>query len=330
MDFARHIRGRKQKLLLVGVWVNRNWILGNWLKEVNSRNPATSKIYWVLSIFGGKHFWERFIQFPLPNYGGYFFSYPSIFESYLNRNPEKYINRSIVNYTHNTEDLGSLAHQAKVLNQSYSVHFNCSADSQALIEAGLNPNLVRIVLGAVDDDCKKLDLPRESKTVLLASKYSDRKGLHVLPDVIRALPDWKFIILGRGWENFLEENSLLSLDSVEYHFFNKKNRNILMSRASCFLSLSTLEGGPIPLIEAMSMGVVAVATNTGFAKDVILNGINGVIISNPPTIDEVVTAIRRSSTLTSEVSKLISSLTWDRIADFVVADFEGILEKYDS
>jgi glycosyltransferase involved in cell wall biosynthesis len=103
-----------------------------------------------------------------------------------------------------------------------------------------------------------------------------------------------------------------------------------MSRASCFLSLSTLEGGPIPLIEAMSMGVVAVATSTGFAKDVILDGINGVIISNPPTVDEVVTAIRRSSTLTGEVSKLIASLTWDRIADFVAADFEGILDKNDN
>ena len=89
-------------------------------------------------------------------------------------------------------------------------------------------------------------------------------------------------------------------------------------------------GGPIPLIEAMSMGVVAVATNTGFAKDVILDGINGIIISNPPTIVEIVTAIRRSSTLTSEVSTLISSLTWDRIADIVVADFEKILEKNDS
>ena len=171
----RSLRTKKSRsLLLVGVWVNRNWILGNWVKEIALRSQGAAHIHWTFSVFAQKHFWERFVKYPLPKYGAYFFSYPSMFESYLKLNPDRYRHRSIVNYTHNTEDLGSLAHQAKVLNQSYSVHFNCSADSQALLEAGLNPNLVRIVLGAVDDDCKRLDLPRESKTVLLASKYSDR------------------------------------------------------------------------------------------------------------------------------------------------------------
>jgi hypothetical protein len=46
--------GRRQKMLLVGVWANRNWILGNWIKEVKARSPQTFRVSWVPTIFAGK------------------------------------------------------------------------------------------------------------------------------------------------------------------------------------------------------------------------------------------------------------------------------------
>lgn len=314
-----------QSLLLVGVWINRNWILGNWIKEIHSRNVDSSSICWILSVFAQKHFWEKFVKFPLPKYGAYFFSYPSIFESFLKSNPAQYKNRSIVNYTHNMDELGNLQHQSEILNQAYSVHFNCSRDAEVLVEAGLEPTKIRLVFGAVDDDCiQQRSIVREPKTILLASRYSERKGLNIFPRIVELLPEWKFIILGRGWEDFLKETNLESNSNIEYIFFNKETRNNTMSRASIFLSLSKLEGGPMPLIESMSMGVIPVATDTGFARDVIMDGRNGKIIPNPPTAEQVCEAILMADDLVDSPRASVQHLNWNRISNIVMGDAREI------
>jgi glycosyltransferase involved in cell wall biosynthesis len=320
-------RNHSQHLLLVGVWVNRNWILGNWIREVHKRNQHNTKVKWVLSVFAQKHFWERFVKFPLPNYGAYFFSYPSMFESNLRSNPKRYRKCSIVNYTHNMAELGSFSHQAEILNEAYSVHFNCSTDANILIAHGLDASKVRVVLGAIDEDCRRqTGIDREKKTILLASQFSERKGLDVFPEVVRLLPEWKFLILGRGWEDFLKENKLFSASNVEYQFFDKQSRNVAMSKATIFLSLSKLEGGPIPLIESMSMGVIPIATDTGFAKDVITHGSNGLIIPNPPTAVEVRDAILEASNLKGSPEGSVTGLNWTRISNIVMADAQEIFD----
>jgi len=318
-------KANPKSLLLVGVWINRNWILGNWIKEVQIRNPNSTKLHWMASVFAEKHFWEKYVKFPLPKYGAYFFSYPSMFESYLKSNPKRYKNRSIVNYTHNLEELGSLKHQATLLNQSHSVHFNCSADAEALVAVGLEPTKVRMIFGAVDEDCKlQVGITRESKTILLASRYGERKGLDVFPTLVELLPEWKFIILGRGWEDFLKNENLLGNPNIEYQFFNKSARNIAMSRATIFLSLSKLEGGPIPLIESMAMGVIPVATDTGFARDLIVQGKNGLVIPNPPTALQVRDAILIAETLTGSPQESVKDLNWDRLSGIIMNDAQEI------
>lgn len=326
---SRKIRGSRS-LLLVGVWVNRNWILGNWIKEIESRSQGLARVHWIGSVFAQKHFWEKFIKFPLPNYGAYFFSYPSIFESYLRSSPERYENRSIVNYTHNLEELGDLHHQAQILNRAHSIHFNCSSNANSLIEAGLDKEKVRLVYGAIDFDCRQQEgVKREPKTILLASRFSERKGLDLFPEIVKLLPNWKFIILGRGWENFLIETKLAENPNIDYQFFNKEARNLAVGRATLFLSLSNLEGGPIPLIESMSAGVIPIATDTGFARDVITHGKNGIVIPNPPTAMQVYEAILAAVDLKGLPQESVKHLTWDRLADIVMRDAEAIWNNGD-
>lgn len=319
---------RMHCILLIGLWINRNWILGNWIKEITTRHPEETQIHWIASVFSGKKWWERLVRFPIPEYGAYFFSYPSIFETYIKTNEAKYKNKSIVNYTHNMDELGSLRHQAQVLNKAYSVHFNCSRDSEKLILNGLNERKVRIVYGAVDDDCKLVPgIEREPKSILLASKFGPRKGLEILPDLISELTDWKFLILGRGWQKFLKNSGLSEKPNLEYHHFDKKSRNVLMSRASVFLSLSNLEGGPIPLLESIQMGLIPIATDTGFARDFIKNQHNGFLLSNPPTTREVRNAIISLAKIKSISNDSVKQLNWDRLAEIVMSDARMIMAK---
>jgi len=310
-------------MLLIGVWANRNWILGNWLKEARVRSPRDFDIFWVPFIYAGKRKSERFIRFYIPTRNSYFFSYITIFENYFKRNPERFRNKSIVLYPHNESEMGDLDHQAKVLNEAYKTYFFCSADAKQLIAHGLNEAKIEVAYCAVDNDCvPNIGEEKDKKTVILASRFGPRKGLEALPEVIRSMKDFHFIALGRGWEDFIANNNLDSEPNFEYYQFNKDSRNKYFSRAGIFLSLSNLEGGPVPLIEAISMGCIPVATRTGFAEDLIVDKESGLLLSLYPSTSEIASALRDAITL--DAKPVNGYLTWDRITQLMIRDKRAI------
>jgi glycosyltransferase involved in cell wall biosynthesis len=314
---------RSTKVILVGVWANRNWILGNWLKEVKKRKPEIFRIRWTPFIYANRFMLERIFVTPLPKRAIYFFSYPTIFAKYYSMNPKRFYQRSMVLYPHNETEMGSVKDQVSLLNESFAVYFFCSRDAENLIANGLEPQKARLAYCAVDVDCIPSNMNQNpDNTVVLASRYSPRKGLKILPEIISSCPNLNFVALGRDWGQFIEDSGLAKLKNFEHHEFNLKSRNFFLSKASIFLSLSTLEGGPVPLIEAMSMGCRVVTTDTGFARDLIKDGVDGILLSNPPTVDEVVQALKRANNL--KIKPDVSWLTWDRITRMMLQDVNEI------
>lgn len=72
------------------------------------------------------------------------------------------------------------------------------------------------------------------------------------------------------------------------------------------------------------MGVIPIATDTGFARDLILDGKNGIVIPNPPTPTQVYEAILTASELTGSPQKSVEHLSWERLANIVLGDAEAI------
>ena len=126
--------------------------------------------------------------------------------------------------------------------------------------------------------------------------------------------------MGRGWDNFLHQERLLSLPNLIYVQFNKKNRSKYFSKAKIFLSLSNLEGGPVPLIESMALGVIPISTSTGFAPEFIQDGVNGYLIPINPDPNFVVSKIISVDKLIERPEISVSNLTWDRIAKLTYSD----------
>jgi glycosyltransferase involved in cell wall biosynthesis len=316
-------------MLLIGVFANRNWILGNWLKEVNQRAPRIFSVVWVPTIFAGKRWFEKYIPKFLPKRQAYFFSYLTIFEKYFNNNVSKYSNNSIVLYPHNEPELGSLVHQAQILNNAHAVYFFCSDDANALVSSGLIESKVRIALCAVDVDCVPNKYTERSKNMVVrASRYGPRKGLDILPEIVKSRPNLNFVALGRGWENFLEFSNLSNQVNFKYIELSKESRNKYFSEAKIFLSLSNLEGGPVPLIEAMSMGVYPIATKTGFAPDLINSKKSGILIQVNPEISQVLSAL--DDALSIEPVNTAGHLTWDRITTMMISDLYEITNQNNS
>lgn len=321
----RIFKWNSKHLILVGVWANRNWILGNWIKEVRLRHQNVFRLWWVPSIYAGKRFIEKIIVFPIPNAQAYFFSYPTIFKFYLEKNPKKFRNNSLVLYPHNEPEMGSIKEQVKLLNEAYKVYFYCRKDSENLFLEGLNKNKIVIANCAIDNDCiLDKSVTRSQKTVVLASKFGPRKGSELLPDLFNRLSDWDFIIMGRNWEAFLRQNRINELSNFRYVNFNKTNRSKYFSMAKIFLSLSNLEGGPVPLIESMSLGVIPISTRTGFAPEFIKDGLNGFLLPLNPSTDLIESKIRSVDELSEKPEDSVSHLTWDRIARLTFMDFMNI------
>jgi glycosyltransferase involved in cell wall biosynthesis len=312
-------------MVLIGVWANRNWILGNWIKEVKLRHPSNFKLWWVPSIYAGKRKLEKYIRVPIPKAKAYFFSYPTIFRFYLEKKPKKFINNSLVLYPHNEPEMGSVFEQVELLNMAHKVYFYCKQDAENLVLNGLKKEKIVIANCAVDNDCvldhKEI---REQKTIILASKFGPRKGAELLPGIVKKLPDWNFIVMGRGWGNFIKQEKLLNTPNFTYVQFNKKNRSKYFSKAKIFLSLSNLEGGPVPLIESMALGVIPISTSTGFAPEFIKDGTNGYLLPLNPDPDFVVSKIVSVDKLSENPEFSVALLTWDRIARLTYNDLLSI------
>ena len=315
-------------LIWVGVYANKDWILGNWIRECSKRLPLQSKIWWSPFSFAKNNWVERYIPPRLPEASAYFFSYPTLFKKYLG---QKDIGRkSIVLYTHNEQpELSTDEDQVSLLNKAHSVHFFSSHDASRLKAMGLKSEKIRLVNGAVDIDMSAslFNWDERDKTVLMASKFGYRKGPDKIPSIVRTLPDWKFILLGRGWENFLNETALLSEPNFEYLAFNKQSRNEKFPRSKVFLSTSILEGGPIPLLEAMFSGMFPVVSNTGFAIDLLGSDSKHHVFdisSNTKLICEMISsAFDRSA----ELHRIACIYSWDRISRIVYQDFLQICMK---
>ena len=77
----------------------------------------------------------------------------------------------------------------------------------------------------------------------------------------------------------------------------------------------------------MALGVAPVATNTGFARDVILKSDTGIIIPINETVLKIREAITSAALLQGDISGAVSHLTWDRIAKLTFEDLSQIASK---
>jgi glycosyltransferase involved in cell wall biosynthesis len=301
---------------------NYRWILGHWVRQISKCVPGSSTIWWIPISFSKSGILNEILKkFPLPRSRAYFFTQPTLFENYLRNMPERLEGRAVVLYTHNDNSLGDDLHQVEVLSKCNKVHFMCSLDAERLVKSGLAVAKARTILGAVDSNCFKiLSVERKEKSILLSSKFGPRKGGNVLSDLVKSMPEWTFTILGTGWEEYIHEKGLNNYSNFEYILWNESARNYLMSRHTIFLSLSNLEGGPIPLIEALNCGMFAIATDTGFARDIIADGINGRILPIESDYEKVKSSIIDAKLNEAKSIESVSELSWDRLARLYLCD----------
>jgi glycosyltransferase involved in cell wall biosynthesis len=284
----------------------KGWILDAICREIGSRQPKS----WVVVDHSS----------PPPPARNLFFSHFSLLELFAKNYPEALTASNVfVWYTHpRDEDANSIAHNLQLFNQTTCMIFTCEANRQLWVERGLDPTKGAVVLGAADP-VLFCGHRRGGGVVGLSSSFYERKNPDLLLDVVKSLPHRNFTLIGRHWNRYARFEELLALPNFKYLSLSYRDYPRAYATFDVFLSISSLEGGPIPLIEAMMCNSVPVASRTGFAPDVIEHGQNGYIFEIEDGPERVSALIERAFALDTDVRKTVERFSWDRFSAEIVA-----------
>lgn len=184
-----------------------------------------------------------------------------------------------------------------------------------LIIHGCENRKLHVNVGAADPEKFYFtDDGSERKYIGFSSAFYHRKNPSLIISIVKAMPEYEFLLLGKGWrcvDYFKDIEALSNLTYVETNYDNYPDYYRMMK---VFVSTSFIEGGPIPLVEAMMAGAIPVVSNTGFANDLVENCVNGFVFNCDDDLQSIVEKIKYSFQVNKFERGLPYSCSWDSFA----------------
>lgn len=286
-------------LAIVVPEASHGWILGGIAREVLRHYPGTSRLCSDLS--------------DVPHAKAYFLLHYSLIAPCLQANPHLWNARVGAYYTHPSDHGQTPQELTFAMNQVTNVVM-CTLFSNDLVRRGIAADRIQTVLAGADPQMFRPHV-RGGGAVGFCTAYYPRKNPDRILNIIRAMPQRRFILMGRNWDRYERFDELSALPNFTYMQAEYKDYPQFYRRLDVLVSPAILEGGPIPLIEAMMCNVVPVAGNTGHAPDIITHGENGYIFDVHADIDVICPLIERAFELQADVSRTVAHLTWKRFTD---------------
>ncbi|MDD4013183.1 MAG: glycosyltransferase family 4 protein [Candidatus Omnitrophica bacterium] len=115
----------------------------------------------------------------------------------------------------------------------------------------------------------------------ILSNEKDRKGVDVFLESLRAIaracPRVSFLVVGPGWRSVVKDAKKAGIRVVNVGFVENTRMPFYYNALDVYWITSRIEGGPVPLLEAMSCGIPVISTPVGMARDIVTDGNNGFI-----------------------------------------------------
>jgi len=278
---------------------DKDWIFGAKVRRLAKFSDLNSNTY----------FHNRLRD--LPDSDGYFFVFHQYFYRAIRHNPKILNRKNIVMFTHpNWTFSFSESHVIWCLNKADKVICLNSKVQRELIAAGLDAKKTSLIHIASDPD---FFYKHERKTgdVGFCSAFGERKNPDLVYQLVKNMPERKFHLIGRYWENYERYDEMKNMANFTY--YNNKSYDTypdLYSKIDIFISPSVLEGGPVPVLEAMLSNCFPIASKTGFCPDVISDGKNGFLFDIDAEYSEVIKLIKLADSKTIDVRQTALEYSW--------------------
>jgi glycosyltransferase involved in cell wall biosynthesis len=98
----------------------------------------------------------------------------------------------------------------------------------------------------------------------------------LLPIADRLDPDrYAWVFIGQSWQPYVDSLTERGWTVIHPGLVGAPFHYCYFGEGDIYLMLSRLEGGPLPLLETMGLGIWPVCTPTGIAPDIVQSGYNG-------------------------------------------------------
>ncbi len=290
---------------------NRGWVLESICKRIAEQWPKSTGFAWTTR--------NRKFTGEFPPARVFWFSHFQLLLTCQHQFPELHQSKTFVWFTHPSKEEIPREKLVAGLNQCTGVIFACSLHRDELVASGLKPEISHVVLGGADPG-KFRPHQRKGKVIGICSAYYPRKSPELLMQVIKSMPDTGFILLAPGpdgmktkerlWSNWEHFNEMMQLNNLDYIEADYEDYPQHYARMDVLLSASKLEGGPLPLLEAMFCNIVPVASRTGFAPDLIRQGENGYLFRVDDTLDHIIDLLRKAIAHQGDFHPTVTDFTW--------------------
>ena len=232
------------------------------------------------------------------------------------------LNNCSVLITHFSRDIFHNREEFRYYFKKLSKVFTMNSQNSRVIlsEFGKNINVEVVVMGVEKDMFHVTNRESREKIGICAAFY-ERKNPELIHRLIKKLPEFQFQLIGKRWDEYLlfeelqKSKNFEYLEEIPYSQYPIKYNNFKI-----FLSVSKLEGGPIPLVESMACGCYPIVSDTGAARDIIKSESEGIVIQLSGNLEldfeNFANAIRfrmNSNNSTSFLENKVDNFTWKKV-----------------
>lgn len=189
-----------------------------------------------------------------------------------------------------------------------------------------------IIPGGISDNTllEKKAQPINNK-FLFVGRYERRKGLEELMKVVSSIPNLEISFVGA-----IPHSKRIKRNNVHYYGEVKEaaSLNNIYDEHTFLILPSHSEGMPNVLLEAMSRGLIPIATTVGAVEELVDTS-NGFLLE-PKSITSIESTIQTVLTMENKaleelsahsIRKIRSRFTWSQIIVQTLENFQGVIEK---
>jgi len=242
---------------------HKNWAIGHLAKLLNENLPHSFIVQFIQRRI---HFLAFIKSFGHKNVENILFMHQELAVTNWNKSRLSSNGNTVIRFTHNSTDLSKYVRQ---LNMVKAITVENSNSKKFLINLGVSPKIIHIIPHPVDTKIFYSMPLLKKRDVIFISTLTERKNPQLILNTIKFNQDIKFTIFGKSWQKWAKFSDLIKLENLIYLEFDYDTYPKILNQHKVFCSLSSLEGGPVPLIEALACELNVVVTDTGHARDVI-------------------------------------------------------------
>jgi len=176
---------------------------------------------------------------------------------------------------------------------------------------------------------------RYPKQVIFAGRLSKEKNIDSLVDIGNKLPsDVHLIILGTGPEEQKIKELIKIQKNIHYLGYQTKENTISLIRGSDVLIQPSLkEGISSTLLEAMACQTAIIVSNVGGNKELVDNGVNGIMIEPKDSdsfVKEIINLVNNTElrkSFENQALNTVKKYDWNQVGNLYLNIYESMLNQ---